>query len=141
MPMQVTAVLAHELVHVAVGLVAGHSKAFRRVARSIGLVGQMAATTAGPEFEQAVRPILKDAGPLPHGRLQLAIGASSHSSRRKKPSFRPIKCACSNCGYTVHTTRKWLDLAGVPLPKARSNGHKEDLTSSIREEINEWQSQ
>ena len=75
----------------------------------------MAATTAGPEFEKAMRPILEGAGPLPHGRLQVAVGASSHSSRRKKPHSGQIKCACSNCGYTVHTTRRWLDLAGAPL--------------------------
>jgi hypothetical protein len=49
----------------------------------IGLVGQMAATTAGPEFEEALRPILKAVGPLPHGRLQAAMGASSHSNRRQ----------------------------------------------------------
>ena len=53
MSMQVAAILAHELVHAAVGVAARHGKAFRRVARGIGLVGQMAATTAGPEFEQA----------------------------------------------------------------------------------------
>jgi hypothetical protein len=75
----------------------------------------MAATTAGPEFEEALRPILEAAGPLPHGRLQAAMGASSHSNRRKKQHSRQIKYACSNCGYTVHTTRKWLELAGAPL--------------------------
>jgi hypothetical protein len=104
--MQVAAILGHELVHAAVGVAARHGKAFRRVARSIGLVGQMAATTAGLEFEQAIRPILEAAGPLPHGRLQLAIGASRHSNGRKKQYSRQIKCVCSNCGYTVHTTRK-----------------------------------
>jgi hypothetical protein len=62
-----------------------------------------------------MRPILEAVGPLPHGRLQLAIGASSHSNRRNKRYFRPVKCACSNCGYTVHTTRKWLELAGTLL--------------------------
>jgi hypothetical protein len=113
--MQVTAILAHELVHAAVGVATRHGKAFRRVASGIGLAGQMAATTAGPEFEKAMRPILEDAGPLPHGRLQLALGASSHSSRRKKPHSGQIKCACSTCGYTVHTTRKWLELAGPQL--------------------------
>jgi hypothetical protein len=75
----------------------------------------LTATTAGPEFEKAMRPILEAAGPLPQGRLKLAIGASSHSNRHKKPSCQRIKCACSNCGYTVHTTRKWLGLAGAPL--------------------------
>jgi hypothetical protein len=79
------------------------------------LVGQMAATTAGPEFEKGLRPVLQAAGPLPHGRLYVNAGASSHSSRRKKPYSRPIKCACTSCGYIVHTTRKWLELAGTPL--------------------------
>jgi hypothetical protein len=72
MPMQVAAILGHELVHAAVGVAARHGKPFRRVAKGIGLVGQMAATTAGPEFEKVMRPILEGAGPLPHGRLQLA---------------------------------------------------------------------
>ena len=75
----------------------------------------MAATAAGPKFEKAMRPILEAAGPLPHGSLQLGIGASSHSNRRKKQYSRQIKCACSNCGYTVHITPKWLELAGAPL--------------------------
>src|SRR5689334_19339861 len=104
--MQVTVVLAHELVHAAIGIAARHGKAFRRVASRIGLVGQMAATTAGPEFEKATQPILEAAGPLPHRRLELAIGASSHSNRRKKPSYRPIKCACSNCAYNILGARR-----------------------------------
>jgi len=115
MPMQVAAILGHELVHAAVGVTAGHRKEFRRVARGIGLVGPMTATSAGPEFEKTVRPILEKAGPLPHGRLQLAVGASSHSSRRKKQYSRQIKCVCGKCGYTVYATPKWLDPAGAPL--------------------------
>ena len=115
MPMQVAAILAHELVHAAVGVAAGHRKEFRRVARGIGLAGPMTATSAGPEFDKAMRPILEEAGPLPHGRLQPATGASSHSSRRRKQHSRQIKCVCDNCGYTVYTTPKWLDAAGSPL--------------------------
>jgi hypothetical protein len=132
LPMHVATILGHELVHAAVGVAARHGKAFRRVARGIGLVGQMAATTAGPDFEQAMRPILEGAGPLPHGRLQVAVGASSHSSRRKKPHSGQIKCACSNCGYTVHTTRRWLDLAGAPLcPKHSQMGVGEMSSRTI----------
>jgi len=37
MPMQVAAILGHELVHAAIGVAAGHRKEFRRVARGIGL--------------------------------------------------------------------------------------------------------
>jgi hypothetical protein len=129
MPMQVAAILGHELVHAALGVAARHGKEFRRVARGIGLVGQMATTTAGPEFEKALRPILEAAGPLPHGRLHVSAGASSHSSRRKQQYSRPIRCACSSCGYTVHTTRKWLELAGAPLCPKHGQMDAEKTTS------------
>src|SRR5712692_12107626 len=90
----------------------------------------MAATTAGPDFEKAMRPILEAAVPLPHGRLQLAIGASSHSNRRKKPSSRPIKCACSNCGYTCSYHAQMARIGrGTAVPQAWSNGHGEDAIS------------
>jgi len=52
MPMQVAEILGHELIHAAVGVAAGHGKEFRRVATGIGLVGQMKATTAGPELRR-----------------------------------------------------------------------------------------
>ena len=110
MPMHVAAILGHELVHAAVGVAAGHRKEFRRVARGIGLLGPMTATSAGP---------------LPHGRLQLMLGASSHSSRRKRRYSYPIKCACRNCGYTVQISRKWLDLAGPPLCPQHGQMHRE----------------
>jgi hypothetical protein len=129
MPMQVTAVLAHELVHAAVGLAAGHRKEFRRVARGIGLVGQMAATMAGPEFEKALRPILEEAGRLPHSRLQSTMGASSHSSRRKRQHSRQVNCVCNTCGYSAHITRRWLDSAGAPLCPKHGAMHAEELPS------------
>src|ERR1700745_699375 len=37
LPMQVAAILGHELVHAAVGVTAGHRKEFRRGARGIGV--------------------------------------------------------------------------------------------------------
>jgi len=125
MPMQVAAILGHELVHAAVGVAAGHRKSSGESPAGIGLVGPMTATSAGPEFERAVRPILEDAGPLPHGRLQLMLGASSHSSRRKRRYSYPIKCACRNCGYTVQISRKWLDLVRPPLCPQQGQMHRE----------------
>ena len=129
MPIQVAEILGHELVHATVGVAAGHGREFRRVARGIGLVGQMKATTAGPEFEKAMHPILVAAGPLPHGRLHLNVGASSHSSRRKRLYSGRIRCACGNCGYTVHTTRKWLNLAGAPLCPKHGQMEVENMPS------------
>jgi hypothetical protein len=43
-PIAVAAILAHELVHAAVGLECGHKGAFRTVATRIGLEGKMRAT-------------------------------------------------------------------------------------------------
>src|SRR3546814_3946952 len=65
---QIAAILAHELVHAAVGIPAGHGKAFKRVALGLGLVGPMRATTPGEAFLAAVASILDVAGPLPHAR-------------------------------------------------------------------------
>jgi len=62
----------------------------------------MAATTAGPGLEKAMRPILEAAGPLPHGRHDATSAGSSQSSRRKKQHAPQIRCACAECGYTLH---------------------------------------
>ena len=58
MPAQIAAILAHELVHAAVGIKAGHGKPFKRIALGLGLVGPMRATTPGDAFLAAVAPIL-----------------------------------------------------------------------------------
>jgi hypothetical protein len=65
MPAQIAAILAHELVHAAVGIPAGHGKAFKRVALGLGLVGPMRATTPGEAFLEAIAPVLVRAGPMP----------------------------------------------------------------------------
>ena len=69
MPAQIAAILAHELVHAAVGIAAGHGRPFKRIAVGLGLDGPMRATTPGYAFLAAVAPILAEAGPLPHARL------------------------------------------------------------------------
>lgn len=69
MPAQIAAILAHELVHAAVGIAAGHGKTFKRIALGLGLIGPMRATTPGDAFLVVIAPILDAAGPLPHARL------------------------------------------------------------------------
>ena len=56
------------------------------------------------------------------------MGASSHSSRRKKPYSGRDQVRDGNCGYTVHTTRKWLNLAAWLLTISISGQrHLEDI--------------
>jgi len=118
MPAQIAAILAHELVHAAVGIAAGHGKVFKRVAIGLGLVGKMTATTPGEAFLAAVAPILAAAGPLPHARLD----TGGETTRPKKQAARLLKCECATCGYTVRTARKWLETAGAPLCPIAGHG-------------------
>ena len=118
MPAQIAAILAHELVHAAVGIAAGHGKAFKRVAVGLGLIGPMRSTTPGDAFLATVTPILAAAGPLPHARLD----TGSETTAPKKQAVRMLKCECAACGYTVRTARKWLETAGAPLCPIEGHG-------------------
>ncbi|PJG45687.1 transcription elongation protein SprT [Sphingobium sp. LB126] len=118
MPAQIAAILAHELVHAAVGIPAGHGKTFKRVVLGLGLVGPMRATTPGEAFLASVAPILDAAGPLLHARLDTA----GETTAPKKQTTRLLKCDCATCGYTVRTARKWLEQAGAPLCPIEGHG-------------------
>lgn len=103
-------VLAHEMVHVTVGNEAGHGKVFRACATAIGLTGKMTATVAGPELETKLAGIAQRLGAYPNAKLNLGS--------RKKQTTRMVKLQCPDpqceCGgYSVRTTRKWLDV-GMP---------------------------
>jgi hypothetical protein len=105
---EVCAILAHELIHAAVGCKAKHGKEFKAVADYIGLEGEMKSTHAGQEFIDAITPILEAVGPYPHAAL------SCISSTGKTQTTRLLKVICPGCGYTVRTTQKWIDQAGFP---------------------------
>jgi SprT-like family len=106
--MRVAGILAHELVHAAVGVKHGHKGPFRTMAKALGLEGKMTATTEGEAFKRLVAPILEAVGPYPHAELH------AMSNGRKKQVARLIKCECAACGYTVRTARQWLDDMGAP---------------------------
>lgn len=104
-------ILAHELVHAAVGLAAKHGPKFRKVATAIGLEGKMTATVAGEAFKQSFAPILAKVGPIPHS----ALSEGAKSNAPPKQSTRMIKCECPSCGYIARTSQKWIDEVGAPI--------------------------
>ena len=106
-PVEVGAVLVHELVHHAVGVQHGHKGPFRRCATAIGLVGPMRATSAGPALGERLQRLSDAIGPYPHGAL---VGTDG----RKKQTTRMLKVACEDCGCIVRMTRQWLDQVGAP---------------------------
>jgi hypothetical protein len=125
----VAAILCHELVHAAIGIDKGHGKAFKNVATALGLEGKMKATVPGRYFIDRIAPVIEELGPIPHGRLGLG-----ESSGPKKQSTRMIKCECSECGYVVRTSKKWIELAvpNCPNPECANSG--EAMTADLPEE-------
>jgi hypothetical protein len=116
-PMRVVGVLAHELVHAAVGIEYGHKEPFAKLAKAIGLEGKMTATTEGEAFKQALAPILEAVGPYPHAELS--------KTARTKQGTRLLKLQCPTCPYTVRITRKWLDEVGAPACPTHGDDMKE----------------
>jgi hypothetical protein len=107
-PIDVAAILAHELVHAAVGVKAGHGPKFAKVARVIGLEGKMTATVPGAAFKAAVEPLVAAVGPFPHAPLDW----SGEKSGPKKQKGRLLKVKCAECGLVVRQTRVWIDKVG-----------------------------
>jgi len=116
-PLEVAAVVAHELCHVAVGCEQGHGQEFRRVATALGLIGRMTVTTAGEELNEAFKRIVDEVvGPYPHAQLDDSRFNEATFGARKPQKGRLLKVVCSDesCGYSIWTTRIWLAI-GTPI--------------------------
>jgi hypothetical protein len=111
-PVEVSAILCHELAHAALGIEEKHGPAFKRLVTELGLEGKATATTPGTKFKAAIKPILAHVGKFPHAALNF-----KHSSGPKKQGTRMIKAECPECGYTVRVTRKWLEQGLPSCPK------------------------
>lgn len=103
----------HELVHAIVGVEAGHGPKFKAACKAIGLEGKATEALPGPELAAWIRSeVLPMLGAYPH--------AAVDPSQRKKQGTRMIKLVCPETGYTVRTTKKWLE-QGLPVSPA---GHE-----------------
>lgn len=112
----VAGILAHELVHAAVGVGHGHSGDFRKMCVKLGFEGKMKQAMPGAVMQRAViDPVLKRAGPLPHKKLQ------GKQTDRKKQTTRLLKAECGECGYVVRVTKTWA-AQGLPFCGTKSHG-------------------
>jgi len=105
-PVQVFAVLVHELAHAATDG-DGHGSKFKRCVRSLWLEGKPTATVAGLKFKTEFEPLIESLGAYPHARLNVGVNAV-------KQSTRMIKACCPTCGYTIRLSDKWVKL-GLPV--------------------------
>lgn len=126
--MGVLPTLVHELVHASVGTEEGHKGPFKTLARGVGLEGRLTATHAGPELLARLTALLPALGDFPHARLDLTKGPT------KKQTCRQVKCTCGDCGYTVRTTRKWLDERGAPICPCNQKTMSYEIPKELEEE-------
>jgi len=105
-PVEVLAVLAHELVHASVGTQCGHRGPFRKVATALGLEGKMTATVPGEMFRRKLTHLVEHLGPYPHVELK--------PRKRGAVGSRLVKVECKGCGCIIRMTRKWLSDVGPP---------------------------
>jgi len=106
-PMRVADILAHELVHVAVGNGNGHNKIFGALARAVLLEGKLTATVAGDEFKAKIQPVLDKIGPYPHAALK--------SPRAVKEQATWLTAVCRHTGFNVRISGKNLREFGTPI--------------------------
>ena len=95
-PLDVLAVLAHELAHVWAGIQCGHRGEFARVCRAIGLIGPMTATTPSEALRVKFQSISDQLGSYPHAKVD--------PNARRKQGTRLLKLQCSDCGWTARVS-------------------------------------
>lgn len=115
-PVEMLAVLVHEMVHAAIYPTKGHGKAFKRLALKVGLTGPMRHTVASNELRDKLKAIADDIGPFPHGTIDPTARPG------KKGKLRGYEC--DSCGFKFYTTQKWVDVAGDEMvcPDNKCNG-------------------
>lgn len=106
----VLSVVAHELVH-ACGI-SGHGKDFAKCGNHIGLEGKMSSSVAGPLLLSNIDAIEKKLGKFPHAPLV----PTANLSGLKPDKCRMYKCECTECGYTVRVSAKWIEVATPKCP-------------------------
>jgi hypothetical protein len=115
-PAKMLDVLVHEAIHAADDCASGHKGFFARVARAVGLEGKLTATHAGPQLADWIASTIDALPTIEHSKLNL--------DGRKKQSTRMLKVVCGECGYTLRTTQKWVE---VGLPTCCCGGTMEVL--------------
>lgn len=108
-PVEVLAILGHELVHAAMDCKGGHGKRFASAMSMIGYVGSPKASEAGNVLKQELTALAEALGEYP-GDAGLAVEAE-----KRKQGTRMIRISCNSCGFVFRTTQKWVDKAAGSL--------------------------
>lgn len=112
-PIEILAVLVHELVHAVNHKNGdhGHGKEFSAIAKPLGLVGKMTSTTAGDALREELTELAGKLGEFPHG----ALIASSKPKGSSERSGKSIKLECAGGeDFQVSISKTRLSMFGAP---------------------------
>jgi hypothetical protein len=118
-PLDVLAVLVHELVHTLLPSDIKHGKEFRDIALRVGLEGKMRQTTATPLLMERLQSIAENIGTLPHAKLNFANPVEASKKQAKK--WFKVECPAA-CGYSFRITEKWARAALPACPINSKHG-------------------
>jgi hypothetical protein len=106
-PLEVAGTVAHELVHVAVGLNAKHGRYFWEICCIAGLTkGPPTQAAPGPKLNERLGKIIAVQGAYPHQAI-VPVAKVVHAAS-------VVKVCCVDCGCVAVLSNKWLDKAGYP---------------------------
>ena len=106
---QVLGSLVHELIHASDNGESKHAGHFKQTAKAMGLEGKMTATVPGSALEVRLVELSARLGDYPHAVLNPHVPIDG----KPKQTTRMKKVVCPMDGYTVRTTRKWIEV-GLP---------------------------
>lgn len=127
-PAAMLVTLLHELIHVADDNQSGHRGAFAEAATRLGFEGPMTQTPPSVILAAELATLAETLGEFDHAPLDVDIvrvpvttpagapvpGSGKPASGPAKQGTRMIKLTAPDCGYTVRTTRKWIE-QGAPF--------------------------
>lgn len=106
---EVLHVLLHEMIHAACGPEVGHRGEFVALCKRVGLVKPWTATTPGDELRVGLEEVAAELGPYPHEKLRPL-------PKKAVQKTYMLKLTCPGCGYTVRTTKKWVEVGNPVCP-------------------------
>lgn len=111
-PIELLAVLAHEMIHALDDCKNGHRGHFAYVFKRIGMTGKRTQSAVGEELALVLKTISEGLGEYPHSRMGRGAGKKS-GPKKQTTRMLPVKCVDPECGYSLRTTRTWIEV-GLP---------------------------
>lgn len=113
-PIVVLGIILHEMVH-ASGQRQHNPGGFGKVAGPMGFTKSFTTSeNKTPELLARLTDLAAELGPMDHARVNAAGGLYGTGAQRPPvQSTRMVKLTCPDDGYTVRTTRKWIEV-GLP---------------------------